>query len=146
MNLIPINQTAEDNTLFTNDPWYRETIRVTIDFYKKVGVMPPWVCYLATKNGKLVGTGGFKGKPVNGRVEIAYSTLEPYRNQGIATGICSQLVSLSLAADPSVMITARTLRESNYSVRILKKNNFVLAGTVLDPDDGEVWEWEYKGK
>jgi len=146
MQLLPIKQTAEENTAFTNDQWYLETIRVTIDFYKRVGFMPPWICYFATENGKLVGAGGFKGKPANGRVEIAYSTLELYRHQGIGTMICNQLVTVSLAADPSVMITARTLREHNYSVRILKKNNFVFAGTVLDPEDGDVWEWEYKRK
>jgi len=49
-----------------------------------------------------------------------------------------------LAKDRSVRITARTLPEKNYSTRILEKNNFVLLGFVTDPEDGEVWEWEYK--
>ena len=144
MELIPIKQTNEENTAFINDRWYRGTIRITIEFYKKNGFIPPWICYLAVKNGKLVGSGGFKGKPHMGRVEIAYSTLEPFRQQGIGTSICGQLVKLSLAADPSVKITARTLREHNFSVKILKKNNFVFNGTVNDPDDGKVWEWKYK--
>ena len=72
--------------------------------------------------------------------------MEKYRQQGVGTRICKQLVELSLATDASVRITARTLPEKNYSTRILEKNNFVLLGFVTDPEDGEVWEWEYKNK
>jgi [ribosomal protein S5]-alanine N-acetyltransferase len=39
---------------------------------------------------------------------------------------------------------ARTLMEENYSTRILRKNGFECLGIVNDPDDGDVWEWEYK--
>ena len=86
----------------------------------------------------------FKGKPVNGMVEIAYGTLEKYRNQGIGSSICKHLVDLSIKTDPSVKITARTLPQENYSVRILRKNNFIFKGMVNDPEDGDVWEWEFK--
>jgi RimJ/RimL family protein N-acetyltransferase len=71
---------------------------------------------------------------------------ENYQQKGIATRICKQLVELSLATDPSVRITARTLPEKNYSTRILEKNNFVLLGFVTDSEDGEVWEWEYRSE
>jgi hypothetical protein len=33
--------------------------------------------------------------------------------------------------------------EENFSTKILRKNNFTLIGTVIDPEDGEVWEWIY---
>lgn len=115
-----------------------------IDFYKRVGFTPPWICYYAEENGELIGSAAFKGKPVNNTVEIAYGTMEHCRQQGVGTRICKKLVEVSLQTDPSVRITARTLPENNYSTKILKKNNFVLLGIVFDPEDGNVWEWEYK--
>ena len=93
-----------------------------------------------------MGAAAFKGKPRDGKVEIAYGTFPQFQQQGIATKICLELIKLSLKTDPSVTITARTLPEENYSVRLLRKNNFKLLGTVIDEEDGPVWEWEWKGK
>ncbi|MFN2458330.1 MAG: GNAT family N-acetyltransferase [Chitinophagaceae bacterium] len=144
MKLIPIEERLEENEEFTSNQLCHETIYITIDFYKKVGFAKPWISYFAEVNGHLVGAGGFKGQPINNTIEIAYGTFEKYRNQGIGSAICKHLVDLSLKTDPSIKITARTLQEENSSTRILKKNNFVLIGTVNDPEDGEVWEWLFK--
>ena len=144
MKFLLIKERLEENKEFVNNPLCRETIYMTIDFYKKIGFAPPWICYYAEQNGELVGSAGFKGKPINNTVEIAYGAFEKYRNKGIATEICRQLVELSLKTDPSVKITARTLPEKNFSTRILEKNHFVFTGVINDPEDGEVWEWEYK--
>ena len=144
MNLLPIKRTLEENETFAKNPLCTETLGMCVEFYKRVGFNPPWICYYAEENGELVGSAAFKGRPVNNTVEISYGTMENHRQKGVATRICKQLVELSLATDPSVRITARTLPEKNYSTRILEKNNFVLLGFVTDPEDGEVWEWEYK--
>jgi ribosomal-protein-alanine N-acetyltransferase len=144
MELIPIKEILEENEEFINNPLCLETIYMTIEFYKKTGFNPPWISYYIKLNDELVAAAAFKGKPVNGAVEIAYGTFEKYRNNGIATSVCKQLVELSLKTDPSVRITARTLPEENFSTKLLKKNNFVFAGSVIDPEDGEVWEWEFK--
>lgn len=144
MKLLPIKETIEENVAFANNPLCNETLNMSIGFYKKVGFNPPWICYYAEENGELIGSAAFKGRPINNTVEIAYGTFENHQHQGIGTKICKQLVELSLATDPSVRITARTLPEKNYSTRILEKNNFVLLGFVTDPEDGAVWEWEYK--
>jgi len=144
MTLLPIKQTLEENETFANNPLCKETLGMCIGFYKKVGYNPPWICYYIEENGELVGSAAFKGQPINSTVEISYGTMEDHRQQGVGTRIRKQLVELSLATDPSVRITARTLPEKNYSTRILEKNNFILLGFVTDPEDGEVWEWEYK--
>ncbi|MES2881687.1 MAG: GNAT family protein [Bacteroidota bacterium] len=144
MQLIPIKQHPEENEEFINNPACRETIHQTIDFYKKVGFVPPWIGYYAEEDGTLVAAAGFKGPPVNGTIEIAYGTFEEYQQQGFGTKVCKQLVDLSLTTDPSIQITARTLPEENPSTRILRKNNFELMGTVNDPEDGDVWEWLFK--
>jgi RimJ/RimL family protein N-acetyltransferase len=146
MTLLPIQRTLSENEAFAKNPLCNETLGMCIEFYKRVGFMPPWICYYVEENGDLVGSAAFKGRPINNTIEISYGTMESHRQKGIGTKICKQLVELSLATDPSVRITARTLPEKNYSTRILEKNNFILLGFVTDPEDGEVWEWEYKEK
>ena len=142
--MIPVLEHAEENIAFTTNPLCQDSIYMSIDFYKKVGFNPPWICYYVSENNNLVGCAAFKGKPVNGQIEIAYGTFEKFRNQGIGSKICRILVELSLRTDPLIRITARTLPENNYSTRILRKNQFKFSGHVIDPEDGDVWEWEYK--
>ncbi len=144
MNFLPIKEVLEENSDFANDPLCIATLHMCIEFYKRVGFNPPWICYYVEENGDLIGSAAFKGRPINNTVEIAYGTMEDQRHKGVGTRICKQLVELALATDPSVRITARTLPENNYSTKILEKNNFILLGTVNDPEDGDVWEWEYK--
>lgn len=132
------------NQPFLEHPDCREILQMTLDFYKRVGFDPPWIGYYAQHDGELVGSGAFKGRPKDGKVEIAYGTFPQHQHKGIGAEISRQLVQLSLATDPSVRITARTLPEENYSVRILRKTGFTLLGMVWDEEDGAVWEWEYK--
>ena len=143
MELIPIKETFEENKEFTNDPDANQTLDMSIAYFRKIGFNPPWIGYYVKKGDHLVGSAAFKGQPVNKKVEIAYGTFERFRQQGIGTDICRLLVELSLQTDPSVEITARTFAQRNYSARILEKNGFELLGTVIDEDDGEVWEWRY---
>ncbi|MDO3626378.1 GNAT family N-acetyltransferase [Mucilaginibacter sp. BT774] len=143
MQLIPIQEHLEENPEFTAHPDCQESIYMCIDFYKKVGYNPPWICYYVQMGGDLVAAAAFKGQPVNNKVEIAYGTFPQYQKQGIGTKIAQMLVQLSVQTDPAVRITAQTLKEENYSVRILRKNNFKLIGTAIDEEEGEVWEWEY---
>ncbi len=144
MHLIAIQERFEENETLASNSLHKETIQITTNFYKKVGFVPPWIGYYVEENNNLVGSAGFKGPPINGTVEIAYGTFEEYRKQGIGTAICKKLVELSLNTDPSIKITATTFQKENFSARVLKKNNFVCVGTLNDPEDGEVWQWEYK--
>ena len=146
MHFLPVHELLEENEAFASNPLCKETLPMCIEFYKKVGFNPPWICYYVEENGELIGNGAFKGKPVNNSVEIAYGTMELHRKKGVGSRICRKLVEMGLAVDPLLRITARTLPEENFSTRILGKNNFVFIGTVNDPEDGEVWEWEYKGQ
>jgi len=144
MVLLQIKEKLEDNPEFISNPHCQETLYQTIIYFKSIGYSFPWIGYYASINNQIVGNGAFKGRPLNGKVEIAYSTFPGYQQQGIGTEICRQLIQVALQTDPSVIITARTLTEENFSTQILSKNNFILNGTVMDTDDGEVWEWEYK--
>lgn len=144
VKLIAIGAKPEDNLEFSGNPLCREILEMTIDFFNKVGYVPPWTGYFIQQDDNLVGSAAFKGPPVNGAVEIAYGTFEPYRQQGIGTATCKLLVDLALKTDSTVRITARTLPEENFSTRILRKNGFNFVGTVIDPEDGPVWEWEFE--
>ena len=141
MKLLPIKKHLYENEQFTNDPDCQDSIYVTVDFFKKVGYEPPWVSYYAEEDDRLVGAGAFKGKPTNGKVEIAYMVFPQCRQQGFGNNLVKALIQLALKTDPLITVTAKTLAEENFSTRILKKNNFNLLGTVMDEEGGEVWEW-----
>ncbi|RYU92614.1 GNAT family N-acetyltransferase [Emticicia agri] len=143
MKLVPIKEYLSENEAFLRNPECQELVEMTVEFYEKVGYLPPWICYFVEENGNIIGSAGIKGKPINGAIEIAYGTMEKYQHRGVGTNICKMLVNLSLNTDPSVQITARTLPENKFSCRILEKNNFTCVGIVDDPDDGNVLEWVY---
>ena len=112
-------------------------------YYSKIGFDKPWIGYFASVDGnEIVGAAGYKGKPKEGKVEIAYSTFKKFEGHGIGTEICRQLVLLALQSDPGVRITARTLQDGHASIAILKKNGFECTGIVRDEEDGDVLEWE----
>ena len=143
MKFVSIKEFLEENEELLNKPECRELIEMTVEFYEKVGYVPPWICYFVEEGGNIIGSAGIKGRPINGMVEIAYGTMEQYRNKGIGTSICKLLVDLSLKTDPSVKIIARTLPDNKFSCRVLEKNNFTCVGTIEDPEDGEVLDWRY---
>ena len=144
IELRVIDVDERKNAQFSRRKECRDVLRVYPDFYRRVGFHPPWVGYFFQRGDDVVGCGGFKGKPKEGKVEIAYGTFKKFEKQGIGTAICRALVSLSLETDPGIRITARTLPENNASAGILKRNGFVFLGLVWDEEDGNVWEWEYK--
>lgn len=145
IELLPIKPRLVENHEFINHPDCKESLEMSVMFYAKVGYSVPWIGYYASLDGVLVGNAGFKGRPVNGTVEIAYGTFPAFQNKGIGRLICKKLVEVATKTDSSVRITARTLPEENYSTRILKKIGFTWQGVVMDIDDGEVWEWELLG-
>jgi RimJ/RimL family protein N-acetyltransferase len=141
IELIPIKKNLDENSTFILDSTTTLILEMTVAFYDRIGYNLPWIGYFVTQHGKVVGSAGFKGKPVDNTVEIAYGTHPDFQHKGIGTFICKALVELASSTDPSLRVTARTLPEENFSVKILRKNNFKFIGTKLDPEDGDVWEW-----
>ncbi len=141
--LIPIPQSISECAAFTQNPLCDDTLQLTLDYYTQIGFAPPWICYYASINNQLVGSAGYKGAPINGSIEIAYGTFEPFRKQGISYQIAKALVEKALTHNPQLRITACTLAEENYSTKILRKNSFRRMRELQDPEDGLIWEWEY---
>jgi len=123
-----------------------DVMRGTAEMYKATGYQPPWVGYLAIHHGKCVGTCAFKTPPVEDRVEIAYLTFPGHEGQGIATSMASRLVEKALSESQCIRICAQTLPEQNASTRVLEKLGFHRIAEIDHPEDGKVWEWEWKAQ
>jgi [ribosomal protein S5]-alanine N-acetyltransferase len=105
----------------------------------------PWVHGFSAvhhDSGAAVGTGGFKGPPADGAVEIAYSVDSAYRSNGYATEIAGALVTYALAFAEVDVVRAHTLPENRASQRVLMKCGFEHVDDVVDPDDGLVCRYE----
>lgn len=119
-------------------------VQSTIEMYKKTGYHFPWVGYLAFEGQECVGTCAFKEAPKDGKVEIAYFTFPDFEGKGIATNMVKELVRIVKEEKQEINIIAQTLPESNSSTRVLEKNGFIKIAEKEHPEDGTVWEWEFK--
>ncbi|HEX2090165.1 MAG TPA: GNAT family N-acetyltransferase [Actinomycetota bacterium] len=106
-----------------------------------------WGTYLfLLKDGSsLVGSGGYKGPPKGGVVEIGYEIAPPFRNRGMATEAARALIRHAYSNADVEEVQARTLPERNASARVLEKVGMELAGEITD-DDGVVWLWRTVGR
>jgi [ribosomal protein S5]-alanine N-acetyltransferase len=110
------------------------------------GVPPRWATYLfverlGTGPDVLVGLGGFKGMPRNGRVEIGYGIAPASRGRGLATEAARLLVCAASASGVD-SVRAHTLAHENPSTRVLRRNGFGWVREIDDPVDGPIWRWE----
>ena len=113
--------------------------------FRATSATDPWVHGFKAvhrESGVGVGTGGFKGPPADGMVEIAYGVDTDYRGKGYATEIAAALVSYALAFAEVDVVRAHTLPDAKASQRVLSKCRFQRVGEVTDPDDGLVWRFE----
>jgi [ribosomal protein S5]-alanine N-acetyltransferase len=144
MTLIPITRSSDQARHLFNHPDCREVLEMFPRRYRDHGFTPPWIGYLVFDGEIIVGSCGFKNIPVDGKVEIAYWTFKEFEHRGIATSSCAHLVNISLSANPSLIITARTSSVNNTSSRILRKNGFSHTGMVYDDECGDIYEWTYQ--
>ena len=142
LRVIPINEDKTSEMYVSQD--CQHIIDAMNEYYPKVGFNEPWVGYFVFKNNEVVGTGGFAGQPIDGRVEIAYWTFKAFEGQGIASFTCSALIAISQKADPGLLITAKTAPEYNASTTILQKNGFEFSEIVQDHEIGDAWLWILK--
>jgi len=71
MKLLPIEVEEASNSEYRRNPECIEILNVYPGFYARVGFVKPWVGYFASgDDDEIIGCGGFKGSPVNGKVEI----------------------------------------------------------------------------
>ena len=104
-----------------------------------------WV-YVSPTMQRLLGCGGFKGAPnAEGQVEIGYSMLASYREQGLATEGVNTLTGWAYADDRVKNVIANTPADRDASHRVLEKAGFVQTGTFHDAeDDTDMIAWTYR--
>lgn len=121
-------------------------LKATSSLYESAGFVPPWICYVAVTNDRIVGTCGFKAAPHQGRVEIAYFTFPDYEGKGVATQMARRLVAIARETGADVILAAQTLPNRNPSHRVLEKLGFTCIGPLEHPEDGTVLEWQKPGR
>lgn len=142
LRIINVNEDKTNGVYASTD--CQNLINSMNEYYPKIGFIVPWVGYFVLRNNQIVGTGGFTGQPVEGKVEIAYWTFKEFEGQGVASFTCKELISISKNTDPQLVITAKTAPEHNASTKILQKNGFEFSGIVQDDEIGDAWLWVLK--
>ncbi len=84
-----------------------------------------------------IGQGGFKGRPNDGQVEIAYAVDEEFRGKGYATMIAGALTRYAFGNEIQKVI-GETKDDNPASIRVLEKLGFENLGVFQHPEDGEV--------
>jgi RimJ/RimL family protein N-acetyltransferase len=119
----------------------REILGQTVALLARDPRPDPWGSYVVQLDGQAIGVGAFKSAPAaSGEVEIAYMTFPAYEGRGHAGATIAALVDIALNGGARPI--AHTLPEENASNRALRRNGFVYAGEVMDPEDGLIWRWE----
>ncbi|MDA5193807.1 GNAT family N-acetyltransferase [Govanella unica] len=115
----------------------------SLGFYEAIEAVSPWFSYLVRRDSDraVVGTCSFKGAPSEGIVEVAYFTFPGYEAQGCATNMVAGLLLIARRSQDVSYVIAHTLPEENSSTSVLRRNGFEHLGTVVDPEDGDVWRW-----
>lgn len=102
-----------------------------------------WWSYLAidTQMNSLIGNCGFKGEPIDGRVEIGYEVCKTFRNQGYGTEMVLELINIAFCSKTVNSILARTLYHINPSITVLKNCGFNFLKEVIAQDKEKLNEW-----
>jgi len=146
ITLLAIDDSGEVEGLSQNDSeqlpeMIQDVVTQMTDYYAGAGFQQPWIAYVSSHEGEIVGGGTFKSAPYDGQVEIACYTLPEFENQGMATATAQALIDLAIEADEELKIVAQTLPEKNASNHVLQKLGFTFFDVVDHPQDGPVWEW-----
>jgi len=81
----------------------------------------------------LVASGGFRGPPRKGTVEIGYSVLPQFQGRGYATEMVGGLVEWAMGQPGVVRVIAETEWANPASVRVLIKAGFASVGPASEP-------------
>lgn len=123
-------------------PAARDVLEGTVNLYETSGFTPPWIGYLADRDGDIVGAGAFLGAPSEGRVEIGYQTFVEQEGRGVGSEIARMLVKLARDTDPSVTLIAQTESRDGASAHILEKLGFVFDRQIVSTDQGPLFQWQ----
>ncbi|GAA4300419.1 GNAT family N-acetyltransferase [Compostibacter hankyongensis] len=119
-----------------------ELVLVAFDKMKSDPSLLGWFFYFIVhqRDNRLIGTGGFKGKPsASGAVEIGYEIVPDYRDQGYATETASALIDFAFSHSEIRKVVGHTLSEFDAAVRVLQKAGLQFVKTE---GSGDLCRWE----
>ncbi len=89
----------------------------------------------------IVGSGCFKGAPVEGVVEIGYGIAISCEGRGYASACVGRMVEEAFTHGGLDAVIAETSVHNPASQRVLEKNEFHRIGERNDPEDGPLTRW-----
>ncbi len=98
--------------------------------------------FVQIETNAVVGSGGFKGPPVEGRVEIGYGVAPTEQKKSYATQAVAALCQLAFESPLVQQIFAETAVHNLPSQRVLEKSGFHRIGTRDTAEDGPVVQWQ----
>jgi RimJ/RimL family protein N-acetyltransferase len=110
------------------------------------GKPPIWFspfAFIESDPTQVTGTGGFRGYPASGRIEIGYGVAEICRGRGIATAAVRELCALGLRAPDVAEVYAESAADNLTSRRVLVKARFHQIGGRESDNDGRVDQWVF---
>jgi ribosomal-protein-alanine N-acetyltransferase len=108
------------------------------------GRPPVWFspyAFIDNRLDQVVGSGGFKGFPVDGRVAIGYGVAEELRGKGLATAAVRELLQVAFSDTGVVEVYAETATDNVPSRRVVEKAGFRHLGRRATDADGIVDQW-----
>ncbi|MFH4511537.1 GNAT family N-acetyltransferase [Vibrio alginolyticus] len=97
--------------------------------------------YMMLYKGHVVGFCGFKGEPKAGEVEIGYNVAPLQQGRGLAKFAVNQLCNLAFNSGLVESVFALISSANVASLSVVKANNFVFTGIVVDGDNEELEKW-----
>lgn len=123
-------------------PEFPEAVPHTLDVLRAHPEQAAWWMYFfLDEAGRLVGSGGFAGPPVDRTVEIGYEIAPAFRRRGHATAAVHELVALASRTGEVDRVVAHTLAADDGSAGVLRAAGFAESGRILDDEHGEVVRW-----
>ncbi|TSA10300.1 MAG: N-acetyltransferase [Betaproteobacteria bacterium] len=92
---------------------------------------------------RAIGSGGFRGSPRAGRVEIGYNVAAKFQRQGVATAAVLMLIDRAFASAEVGEVFAETSIANAASRRVVEKAGFLRVGPRMSAEDGEMDQWLY---
>lgn len=120
-------------------PAARDVVEGTVNLYQAVGYQPPWVGYLADRDGEVVGACAFLAPPSEGRVEVRCESFPEYRARGVGSEMLRQMVRMAREAQPGVVVFMQTEAQEDFATRKLRELGFARSEHI--PADTGHWQW-----
>lgn len=125
------------------DAWPPETLADALPFFLQQLEADPsrvgWITWYGVADAKgdqghaLVASGGFFGPPENGSVEIGYSVLTEFQQQGYGAELAGALTEWALAQPGVEKVVADVASDNTPSVRLLRRLGFTEIGPSEEP-------------